>query len=176
MGTETDLVTVYRSMDATAKSDCEVIADLLSAEGLRPVTFDDSAPGVPEGVYEVRVPGEQARTAEEIIAANPLADEVPEVDNSSDLDLETIFQAAGTATAEMEAMGIQSVLESNGVAAVIVGDSVLPNLGFEVRVAKDEADFAKQLIAEAQRRGPEDAEEAERENEANATDSPRQSP
>ena len=53
-----DLVTVYRSMDATAKEDCDAIVDLLSAAGFSPVVLDDKAPGVPEGTYEVRVPAE----------------------------------------------------------------------------------------------------------------------
>jgi len=162
-------------MDATAKSDCEVLAELLAAEGLSPVIADDSAPGVPEGVYEVRVPSSQERQAEEIIASNPLPDEVEEVDNSADLDLETIYHSEGSPAAEFEVLGIKNVLESNGIAAVIVGDSVLPNLAFEVRVARDQVERAKQLISEAESAGPAAAEEAEQQTEAGVTDSPRQS-
>ena len=42
---------------------------ILEAEGLSPVILDDTAPGVPEGVYEVRVPPSEAAKAEEMIAA-----------------------------------------------------------------------------------------------------------
>ncbi len=43
----------------------------------------------------------------------------------------------------MEAMGIKNLLESNGIAAVLVGDSVLPNFPFEVRVARDQVERAR---------------------------------
>jgi hypothetical protein len=169
------MVTVYRSMDATAKEDCEIIISQLTEEGLSPVIVDDSEPGVPEGVYEVRVPDEEERRAEELIAANPLPDEVEEVDNSADLDLETIYRSEGITTGEMEATGIKNVLEASGIAAVIVGDSVLPNLGFEVRVPRDEVAVAKELIAEAQSAGAAAADEAEQQTESSATDLPRPS-
>src|ERR1035438_19517 len=116
------LVTVYRSMDATAKDDCDLIVDILTAEGLSPVILDDSAPGVPEGTFEVQVPADQLQKAEQLIAENPLPDEVEEVDDSSDLDLETIFHADGT-LAEVESMEIKNLLEASGIAAVVVGNS-----------------------------------------------------
>src|SRR5438105_15059304 len=144
-----ELVTVYRSMDPDAQEDCETIASLLTAEGLAPVILDDEAPGVPEGVYEVRVPEAEAARAEEVIANNPLPDEVAEVDDAHELDLETIYHSEGGATGEVEAMGIKNVLEANGIAAVIVGDSVLPNFPFEVRVAHEQAERAKALVDEA---------------------------
>ena len=125
--------------------------------GIQAALLDDSAPGVPEGVFEVRVPAADAARAEEFIAENPLPDEAEEVDPSSDLDLETI----ASATSEMEATGIKNLLESNGIAAVLVGDSVLPNFAFEVRVARDQADRARNLIADAEKTGPAAAEEAE---------------
>ena len=68
----------------------------------------------------------------------------------SDLDLEAIYHAEGAATAEAEALAIQALLQSNGIMAVVVGDSVLPNLPFEVKVARNQAVRARQLIAEAQ--------------------------
>jgi Putative prokaryotic signal transducing protein len=156
-----ELVTVYRSMDQSAKQDCETLSGMLTDEGLAPVALDDSAPGVTVGTFEVRVPSGEAARAEELIAANPLPDEVEEVDPSHELDLEPIFHSEGSSTAELEATAIKSVLESNGIAAVIFGDSVLPNLPFEVRVAKDQADRARELVAEAVAGGPAAAEEAE---------------
>jgi hypothetical protein len=149
-------------MDADAKEDAECIVELLTDEGIQAVMLDDSAPGVPEGVFEVRVPTADAARAEELIAENPLPDETDEVDDSSALDLETIASAAS----EMEAMGIKNLLDSNGIAAVLVGDSVLPNFAFEVRVARDQAYRARTLIADAEKVGPEAAEEAERASES----------
>jgi hypothetical protein len=142
-----ELITVFRSMDAEAKEDAESIVDLLSDAGISPALLDDSAPGVPEGVFEVRVAASDAARAEELIAENPLPDEVEEVDPSSALDLETV----GSATSEMEAMGIKNLLEANGIATVLVGDSVLPNFPFEVRVARDQVTNAKAVIEDAQR-------------------------
>ena len=170
MTASSDLVTVYRSMDATAKEDCEVILDILHEEGISAVMVDDSAPGVPEGTYEVRVPASDAARAEELIDENPLPDEVEEVDDSSDLDLETIFHIEGSSvTAEMQAMSIKNLLESNGIAAVLVGDSVLPNFPFEVKVAREQAARARKLIEDAESIGPAAAEELEAESESERT-------
>ena len=136
---------MYRSMDPNAKEDAENILEMLTDSGIRAVMLDDSAPGVPEGVFEVQVPAADAARAEELIAENPPPDEVEEVDAAA-LNLETIASAAS----EMEAMSIKNLLESNGIAAVLVGDSVLPNLAFEVRVAHDQAERARQLLADIQ--------------------------
>jgi hypothetical protein len=172
MSAPSDLVTVYRSMDATAKEDCEVIVDILAAEGLSPIILDDAAPGVPEGVFEVQVPRDQLAKAEELIARNPLPDEVEEVDDSSDLDLETIFHADGT-LAEVESMEIKNLLEANGIAAVVVGNSVLPTMSFEVRVAHDQVEHAGRVLKEAEAGGPAAAEAAEALFEAQAADNPK---
>ena len=160
-----ELVTVYRSMDQTAKEDCETLLGILTEEGVSAVTLDDTAPGVPEGVFEVRVPSDQAVRAEEIVKANPLPDDVETVDDASELDLETIYHSEGSTTAELETMAIQNVLESQGIATVVVGDSVLPNFPFEVRVAREHAERAKELILEAQAAGPAAADEAELQSE-----------
>jgi hypothetical protein len=157
---------VYRSMDASAKEDCQEILDLLRDAGMDAALWDDSAPGVPEGVFEVRVPASIAARAEKVINDNPLPDEVEEVDPSSGLDLETIASAAS----EMEALSIKNLLDSNGVAAVLVGDSVLPNFPFEVRVAHDQAAQARLIVQEAQRGGPASALRAELESESGATE------
>jgi hypothetical protein len=53
----------------------------------------------------------------------------------------------------------------NGIAALIVGNTVLPNFPFEVRVAREYADRARLLIADAQASGPAAAEEAEKQTE-----------
>ena len=45
--------------------------------------------------------------------------------------------------AEMEAMGIKNLLESNGIAAVVVGRFGSAQSPFEVRVARDQAELAR---------------------------------
>jgi len=162
-----DYVTVYRSMDETAEEDCEAIVEVLTEEGIKAVMLDDSEPGVPEGTFEVQVPAADASRAEQLIAESSGANELEEVDDSSNLDLQTIYHADGT-LAEVESLGIKNVLESNGIAAVLVGNSVLPTLSFEVRVARDQVERARQLIAEAQAAGPAAADEAELESEGGA--------
>lgn len=155
-------------MDAGAKEDAESILELLTDAQIRAVLLDDSAPGVPEGVFEVRVPAADSARADRLIADNPLPDDVEEVDESPNLDMETIFHSEASITAEIEAMDIKSLLESNGIAAVVVGDSVLPNLAFEVRVARDQVERALMLIGDAEAKGPAAAAEAERDSESGA--------
>jgi len=76
------------------------------------------------------------------------------------LDLVTVFQSAGSG-AEMEALDVQALLEASGIKAFIIGDARLPNLPEEVRVAREHAGQAGQLIADALAAGPSGAEEAE---------------
>lgn len=163
----TGSVTVYRSMEVDAKSDCEVIVELLTDEGLSPEILDDCAPGVPEGVYEVVVPAAEAERAEEIIKANPLPDDedIEEVDDAPELDLETIYHSESSTMAEVEAVGIKNVLDANGIDAIIVGDSVLPSFPFEVKVAHEHAERARQVLAEAELNRPANAAEAELQGE-----------
>jgi hypothetical protein len=63
--------------------------------------------------------------------------------------------------AEMEAMAIKGVLESNDISAVIVGPQVLPNLEFQVQVPQDLLDRARQVIRDARQGGRQAADEAE---------------
>jgi hypothetical protein len=163
---DADLITVYRSADESAEEDARAIRDLLTSEGIDAVLLDDNAPGVPEMAWEVRVPPHASARAEELIGEARLPDdELVEVDPSPDLDTETVFSAPGGPTAELEAIGVKSVLDAAGIASFIVGDSVLPNLAFEVRVAREYAPKARQVIAEAQAAGAAAAEEEERNTE-----------
>jgi hypothetical protein len=82
------------------------------------------------------------------------------VDDSSALGLETVFVAP-----EMEAMSVKNLMESNGIAAVLVGDSVLPNFPFEVKVAREHAARARKLLEDVESVGTEAAEELEAEPE-----------
>jgi Putative prokaryotic signal transducing protein len=146
MSLQPDFVTVFRSMDANAEDDSEAIQDLLTSQGISVELLDDSAPNVPEGTYEVRVPQVDSARAEELVAGYFREPKDAAGDASANLDLETIFQADAGTSAEFEALNVKNLLESNGIEAVLVGDSVLPNLGFEVRVRRDQAELARQVL------------------------------
>lgn len=161
MAEATDLVTVFRSADESAEEDAMAISELLSSSGLTPTVVNDAAPGVPAGAWEVHVPFAEVAQAEQLIADAPLPDEdLIEASDSPSLDTETVFVGS-----EMEVTGVRGVLEASGIATVTVGDAVLPNFAFEIRVAKEHVAKAKALIAEAEAAGPAAAEEAERATE-----------
>jgi hypothetical protein len=150
MSVPPELVTIFRSMDENAEDDSEAIRDVLAGQGISVEVLDDSAPGVPEGTYEVRVAPADAVRAERVVAEYSRKDDDQIGDNSDALDLEMVFQAGSGTSAEMEAMNVKNLLESNGIDAVLVGDSVIPSFPFEVRVARDQAALARQVIEEAQ--------------------------
>ncbi len=77
-------------------------------------------------------------------------------------DLETVFHAEGSGTAEVETLSVKALLESNGIPTVLVGDPVFPNLPFEIKVDAHQAAWARRLIADAQLTGPASAEAGER--------------
>jgi len=140
-------------MDSDAGEACAAIRDLLVSQSITAELVDDSAPGVPQGTFEVRVPASDSEQAEKLIAEN-FSSRKSRGDASRRLDLETVFHSESSATAEFEALSVKNLLEANGISAVLVGDSVLPNLPFEVRVARDQARLARQLIAEADQSNP----------------------
>ena len=80
-------------------------------------------------------------------------------------DLVTVFRLSAGGTDEMEVETVQALLESNGIETVLIGDSPLPNLAEEIRVAQKDAERAQALIAEALAAGPAGAAEAEAESE-----------
>lgn len=160
-----DLVTVYRSADMNAESDARGVCNLLIANGLDARIADSSAAGVVVGTYEVRVPAEQAGTAETLIAGID-QDDPGRADPSHDLDMVTLRTMEG-ATGELEAISVRSILEANGIPCVVIGNSTLPNLAFMVQVSKLDLDRAQATLAEAEAAGPAAAVEAERESEVN---------
>jgi hypothetical protein len=83
-----------------------------------------------------------------------------------DSSLVTVFQMAEGGIEETEVLTVQQLLESNGIATVLIGEGLLPNCAEEIRVDSEDADRARQLIAEALAVGAEGAEEAELEKEA----------
>ncbi len=155
-----NLVTVYRSADPNAQEDATSALELLAGNGITGILADDQVPGVPAGAWEVRVALQDKEQAEALIAANPVEDESGEVDESHNLDMETVFQAAGT-NSEMEAMSVKAMLESNGISAMVVADTRFPNLPEEVRVPRDQVTQAKRVIAAALDAGRAGADEAE---------------
>ncbi|MEQ1886738.1 MAG: hypothetical protein ABL967_16870 [Bryobacteraceae bacterium] len=85
--------------------------------------------------------------------------------SSHELDLVTVFRLSEGGVEEAEIVTVQQLLESNGIKTVLVGDSPMPNFAEEIRVARADADAARQIIADALAAGPEGAEEAEIEGE-----------
>jgi hypothetical protein len=83
-----------------------------------------------------------------------------EPDASHEMDMVILFSSSNH-DAEMEAMQIHGMLESNGVPSMLVGPSTLPVLEFEVLVPKEDLEEAQRILAEAQAAGPAAAAEAE---------------
>lgn len=67
--------------------------------------------------------------------------------------------------AEMEAMAVQGVLESNGFDVQMIGPSTLPSLEFQIQVPEGQAEDARLVIEKAKALGPEAALEGEMEGE-----------
>jgi hypothetical protein len=162
-------VTVFRSVDETASEDAKNIQKGLAGKSIQAWVFDDKAPGVPAGAWEVRVAPEHQSEADAFVANFPPTqedeDEFADVDPSGSLDEVTVFRSAGN-TSEMEAASVQSLLEAGGIPAVVIGDARFPNLGQEVRVPKEHVTEAKRLIADALAVGSAGAEEAEASGES----------
>ncbi|MGC9944932.1 MAG: DUF2007 domain-containing protein [Bryobacteraceae bacterium] len=83
-----------------------------------------------------------------------------EPDASHEMDMVTLFRSTNH-DAEMEAMQIHGILESNGIPSMLVGPSTLPVLEFEVQVPKENLEEAQRILADAQAAGPSAAAEAE---------------
>ncbi len=96
------------------------------------------------------------------MAQDPESEERDEgrLDPSADLDMITLFSSSAV-DAELEANSIQSMLRANGIAAVVVGASVIPSLEFQVQVPRADAAEAGRLLEEARAAGPEAAAEGE---------------
>jgi hypothetical protein len=170
MNGEAELVTVYRSADADADQDAGKVQAYLLANGVDAVIYNDDAPGVVQGSYEVRVAAPLASQAETLLGAYD-PDAPMAADPSSELDSVTLTERMG-ATGEIEVMAMKNVLDAAGIESIIIGDSALPNLSFQLQVAKADVAAAQEVIAEAEAAGPAAAAEAERESELNPTGGP----
>jgi hypothetical protein len=148
-----DFITVFRSAEPDAKADAECAQQRLAQAGIRSIVVGDETPGVVEGTYEVRVAASDQAKAEAILAVPAPEpedeEEVPEAGLSRDLDFVPIFssQAMG---AEVEAISLQTILESAGIPTILVGSSQFPSLPFEVRVPKSRLEEAITLVEAAQ--------------------------
>src|SRR5690349_9056981 len=101
MPADAEMVNVYRSADEDAEEDARAVQEMLLANGIEAVLLDDSAPGVPAGAWEVQAPAAAASSAEKLIYEMSLPDtEMVEVDDSSALDMATVFEAEGGTTSE----------------------------------------------------------------------------
>ena len=87
------------------------------------------------------------------------------VNPSQNLNLVTVFESGGGSVEDSEVLMVHQLLESNGIASVLVSDGPLPNLAESVRGTTEDAARARLLIAEALAAGPSGAAEAEAESE-----------
>lgn len=76
-----------------------------------------------------------------------------------------VFESAGGSIEDSEVLMVQQLLESNGISTILVGDNPLPNFAEAIRVSAQDAERARQLIADALSAGPAGAAEAEAESE-----------
>ena len=98
-----------------------------------------------------------------------MADEPEETgqpeDNSEEMDTVPVFSSSNH-DAEMEALNLHALLESNGIPSIVVGPSTIPSLEFQVQVPQAYAEEARRAIEEARAAGPAAAAEAEEASES----------
>ena len=157
MTDENALITVFRSGDPSAEEDATAARDCLTQAGIPAILVDDKTPGVIEGTWEVRVPSSDRTRAEAILEARPTEEpedesQVPQEGLSHDLDFVSFFGSQAS-DSEMEAIMIQSILESNDIPCIVVGSSQYPSLGFEVRVPKSRLQEAVAAVDAARQSG-----------------------
>jgi len=99
------------------------------------------------------------RYPESMAEAQEPESEFSEVNPSHELDLVT-FWSSSEHDAEMEAINLRSVLEANGIPALVVGASTIPSLEFQVQVPRARLEEADRVVREAREAGPAAAEEA----------------
>ena len=150
----TDLTTVYRANHRNAETGASALKNMLVQNGVDAALMD-----VGSGTWEVRVPGDQVTEAYEWLARAHPERATSDSDPSPDYDFVAIAATDG-ASSELEAISIQSILDANGINCMIVGAATLPNLGFEVRVPREDLERAREVLSEARAAGPAAAEEA----------------
>jgi hypothetical protein len=156
MTDESAFITVFRSGDPVAKADATAARECLIQAGIQAILLGDDSPGVIEGTWEVRVQPSDRTRAEAILEARPGEpddeSQVAPEGLSHDLDFVSFFGSQAN-DAEMEAVMIQSILESNGIPCVVIGAPQYPSLGFEVRVPKSRLEEAVAVVEAARQSG-----------------------
>ncbi|HET8548146.1 MAG TPA: DUF2007 domain-containing protein [Bryobacteraceae bacterium] len=153
----TDLTTVYRASDRNAETDATALKNMLVQNGIEAAVVDA------RGAWEVRVSASEAAEARQWLAKVRPDQAMTEANPSHEYDFVPIATTDG-AISEIEAVSIQSALDAAGINCVVVGNSMLPNLGFEVRVPREDLERAREVLTEAQAAGPAAADEASRES------------
>ncbi|MGB9606342.1 MAG: putative signal transducing protein [Bryobacteraceae bacterium] len=154
-----DWLTVFRGVDPGGEEEAQEVCEILRESGLAAELHGPAEPGVARGTYEVRVPADQAERAAQIIAAQREIIEQP-LDTSHELDLVTVF-SSDAHNAEMEATAVHSLLEANGIPALLVSPGPIPSLPYEVRVPRSRMEEARSILAAAEEAGAAAADEAE---------------
>jgi hypothetical protein len=156
MTDENAFITVFRSGDPSAEADATAARECLIQAGIQAILLGDDTPGVIEGTWEVRVPPPDRPRAEAILETRTCEpedeSEVPQEGLSHDLDFVSFFGSQAN-DGEMEAIMIQSILESNDIPCILVGSSQYPSLGFEVRVPKSRLKDAVAAVEAARQSG-----------------------
>jgi hypothetical protein len=150
----TELTTIYRASDRNAETDATALKNMLIQNGV-----DASVVDTGSGAWEVQVPDSDAEEARHWLAQVRPEEATTQANPSSEYDFVSIATTDG-AISEIEAMSIQSILDANGINCVVVGASALPNLGYEVRVPREDLERAREVLLEAQAAGPAAADEA----------------
>lgn len=157
---------MFRSADESAQEDATSVAQLLNDAGIAARLLDDSAPGVPQGAWEVCVARADSARADALIATHPVEDEFAHPDESHDLDMVTVFRTGpGETSGDTEAMTVKGLLDAAGIPAVLVADARYPNFPEQVKTPRSRAGDARRVIAEALADGPAAADEGEAESE-----------
>lgn len=79
---------------------------------------------------------------------------------SADEPMAVVFSSSNY-DGELEAMGIKSVLDSNGIPAILSGPHILPNLAFQVQVPAHLLKEAEDLLHAARQSGRQAADAGE---------------
>lgn len=152
-----ELTAVFFGKEISSNPEAEILKTLLSSAGIEsiirwtPPTFQSSG-----GVYLLVLESHREEALSVIEQAQlEEGEDMPEEHPKG--KFVTVF-SSNAVDAELEADTIHSLLASAGLQSVIVRENVreLPTGGVEVRVLPQEADDARQLIAEALKAGTED--------------------
>jgi hypothetical protein len=133
MAENDELVTAFRSADFGAKKEAAWVRNVLAKAGIAAQVFDDSAPGVLSGAFEVRVPPGQLEEAERLIEAQE--------------KLVPVFESADVDALE-QANWVRDLVAGAGIAAEVFDDSApgVPSDAFQVRVPPEQREDAGRAI------------------------------